>query len=288
MIIGKFRDSFWDCAFPLTPLQEACSLAALMKSTLLLPIITLAIAAAASAQETKPADPKPGDAKPAAEAPAPVKLDPVMLKDRVSYFYGSDVGKSLRDNKVEVNAETLIQGIKDTLEDKKPGKYTEKELEEAMTQFAQAMMAKQQATTAAAATANIEEGKKFLETNGKKEGVKTTESGLQYEVLKKADGAKPTANDTVTVHYEGKLISGKVFDSSIARKEPATFPLNGVIPGWTEGVQLMNVGSKFKFTIPSKLAYGERGAGPDIGPNSTLVFEVELLSIGADKAGGAK
>ena len=255
----------------------------IMKSTLLLPIITLAIAAAASAQEAKPAD-----AKPAAEAPAPAKLDPVMLKDRVSYFYGSDVGKSLRDNKVEVNPDTLIQGIKDTLEDKKPGKYTEKELEEAMTQFAQAMMAKQQQASAAAAVANVEEGKKFLEANGKKEGVKTTESGLQYEVLKKADGAKPTANDTVTVHYEGKLISGKVFDSSVARKEPATFPLNGVIPGWTEGVQLMNVGSKFKFTIPAKLAYGERGAGPDIGPNSTLIFEVELLSIGADKAGGAK
>ena len=267
-------------AFSFDHASEARSLGALMKSTLLPTIITLAIAAAVSAQEAKPADAKPAEAPPAA------KLDPVMLKDRVSYFYGADVGKSLRDNNVEINADTLIQGIKDTL-DKKPSKYSEKELEEAMTQFAQAMMAKQQQTMAAAATNNTEEGKKFLETNGKKEGVKTTESGLQYEVLKAAEGPKPTANDTVTVHYEGKLISGKVFDSSIARKEPATFPLNGVIPGWTEGVQLMNVGSKYKFTIPSKLAYGERGAGPDIGPNATLVFEVELLSIG-DKAGGAK
>jgi FKBP-type peptidyl-prolyl cis-trans isomerase len=124
------------------------------------------------------------------------------------------------------------------------------------------------------------EGTKFLDENGKRAGVTTTASGLQYEVVKAAEGKKPASTDTVTVHYRGTLLSGKEFDSSYSRNEPTSFPLNGVIPGWTEGLQLMNVGSKFKFFIPSKLAYAERGAGADIGPNSTLVFEVELLSIG--------
>jgi FKBP-type peptidyl-prolyl cis-trans isomerase len=119
--------------------------------------------------------------------------------------------------------------------------------------------------------------------NGKREGVKTTASGLQYEVLKPGTGAKPAATDTVKVHYHGTLIDGAVFDSSVDRGEPISFPLNGVIKGWTEGVQLMPVGSKYKFVIPSELAYGERGAGGKIGPNATLIFEVELLAIEAEK-----
>lgn len=247
-----------------------------MKLQLLLPLLALAYAATAAAQEPKATDAKPADAAVNA-APDP------NLNDKVSYFVGTDVGKSIRDNGLEVNIDTFIQGLKDTLEKKKDMKYTDKELEAAMQQFAQNMMAKQKKAADEAGGKNAEEGAKFLEANAKKEGVTTTASGLQYEVLKKGDGAKPAASDTVTVHYTGTLLNGKVFDSSVSRGEPATFPLNQVIPGWTEGVQLMNVGSKFKFYIPSKLAYAERGAGQDIGPNSTLIFEVELLNIGAKK-----
>lgn len=122
-------------------------------------------------------------------------------------------------------------------------------------------------------------GATFLAENGKKPSIKTTASGLQYEVLTEGKGKKPTATDNVTVHYKGTTIDGKEFDSSYGRGEPATFPLNGVIPGWTEGVQLMPEGSKYKFYIPSNLAYGEQGAGGSIGPNETLIFEVELIKI---------
>jgi FKBP-type peptidyl-prolyl cis-trans isomerase len=124
-----------------------------------------------------------------------------------------------------------------------------------------------------------EAGKKFLDENAKKAGVKTTASGLQYEIMKEGTGPKPLATDTVIVHYHGTTIEGKVFDSSVDRKEPAKFPVNQVIPGWTEALQLMPVGSKWKLVIPSALAYGERGAGADIKPNAVLVFEVELLEI---------
>lgn len=132
---------------------------------------------------------------------------------------------------------------------------------------------------AKSAEENKKQGVAFLAENTKKEGVVTTASGLQYEVLKPGDGAKPSATDNVTVHYEGKTLDGKVFDSSYKRGSPATFPLNRVIAGWTEGVQLMQEGAKYRFYIPSNLAYGERGAGTDIGPNETLIFDVELIAI---------
>jgi FKBP-type peptidyl-prolyl cis-trans isomerase len=244
-----------------------------MKKLLLPLTFSLAIAALASAQEAKPVAP---DAKPGAPAVAP--LDEKTLHDRVSYFYGSDVARSFKDNGVEVDLDIFFQGLKDTLE-KKPGKYTKEELDFAMNQFAQVMMAKQQKEQAEAGGKNAAEGEKFLAENGKRKGVVTTASGLQYEVIKEGDGAKPTATDTVSVHYHGTLVSGKVFDSSVERGEPVSFPVNGVIPGWTEALQLMTVGSKWKLFIPAKLAYGEHGAGQDIGPNSALIFEVQLLKI---------
>ncbi|MBF0446322.1 MAG: FKBP-type peptidyl-prolyl cis-trans isomerase [Magnetococcales bacterium] len=139
--------------------------------------------------------------------------------------------------------------------------------------------AEQAALVSAAAKQNREEGEAFLKKNRKEKGVRTTSSGLQYKILKKGSGPRPTLMDTVTVNYRGTLLNGQEFDSSYKRNKPTTFPLNGVIKGWTEGVQLMNVGSKYELFIPSKLAYGSRGAGKVIGPDATLVFEVELLSI---------
>jgi FKBP-type peptidyl-prolyl cis-trans isomerase len=239
-----------------------------MKKLLLPFAFTLAFAAFASAQEAKPAAaPKTGP-----------PLDEKTLHDRVSYFYGADVARSFRDNGVEVDLEIFFQGLKDTLE-KKQSKYTQEELDFAMSQFAQGMMAKAQKEQAEAGTKNATEGEKFLAENGKRKGVTTTASGLQYEVMKDAEGTKPGPTDTVSVHYHGTLVNGKVFDSSVQRGEPVSFPVNGVIPGWTEALQLMPVGAKWKLFIPAKLAYGERGAGQDIGPNSTLIFEVELLKI---------
>lgn len=236
-----------------------------MKFRVLTLWVFLAAAPFLTAQDTKPA--------PAANG------DDTALLGKVSYFYGTDVARGLRDNGLNLNLDAFIEGLKDSIQ-QKPGKYSPQELDAAMNQFAQIMVAKQQKDMAEAGDKNKEEGEKFLATNGKRDGVTTTASGLQYEVMKKGEGTKPAATDTVSVHYHGTLVSGKVFDSSVERGEPATFPVNGVIPGWVEALQLMPVGSKWKLFIPSKLAYGERGAGRDIGPNSALVFEVELLKIG--------
>jgi len=192
-------------------------------------------------------------------------------KSDVSYAFGTLVGGSLKSTSVEIDYDAFLSGIKDAIE-KKEGKVTpEKANEIVQTAIAEATKKKGEAA--------LVEETKFLAENGKKAGVTTTASGLQYEVLTPATGAKPSATDTVKVDYVGKLLDGTTFDSSIERGEPATFPLNQVIPGWTEGIQLMNVGSKVRFTIPSALAYGPNGAGGKIGPNATLTFEVTLLSI---------
>jgi FKBP-type peptidyl-prolyl cis-trans isomerase FklB len=160
---------------------------------------------------------------------------------------------------------------------------TEDEMKTALQQLRDDVTKEQQAKAHVAGEAKRKEGEAFCATNKTKEGVKVLPDGLQYRVLKEGSGAKPTANDTVTVNYRGTLISGKEFDSSYKRGQPATFPVGGVIKGWTEALQLMMVGSKWQLVIPSDLAYGDRGAGPDIGPGETLIFEVELLSIGEKK-----
>ena len=193
---------------------------------------------------------------------------------RFSYMVGLDVAASIQKIGAEIDLDAFMQALDDTLAGREP------KLSEAETQkIKQAFIEKRQQTGQAQAQENLTQGQAFLGQNKTQEGVKTTDSGLQYLVVSEGDGPKPTASDTVTVNYRGTLIDGTEFDSSYERGQPATFPLNGVIPGWTEGLQLMPVGSTFKFFIPPQLAYGERSAGPKISPNSTLIFEVELLEI---------
>jgi FKBP-type peptidyl-prolyl cis-trans isomerase FkpA/FKBP-type peptidyl-prolyl cis-trans isomerase FklB len=199
-------------------------------------------------------------------------------EQKFSYAIGLDIGATLKDMPAKLDLPAIYQGMQDTLGGKKLA-LTPEEVTAIKTEFFQKMQAEQTKKAAEAGAKNKAEGDKFLEENKKKEGVKTTASGLQYQVLKEGTGAKPKVDDVVTVNYRGTLLDGTVFDDSYSRGEPATFQLNQVIPGWTEGLQLMPVGSKYKFWIPSQLGYGERGAGQKIGPNSVLIFEVELLDI---------
>ncbi len=193
--------------------------------------------------------------------------------EKVSYSLGVNVAKSVKSQGLEsIDSEAIAKAFKDVFE----GNTLEISEEEAnivlQDYFGKIANEKQ--------VANTEAGQKFLDENAKRDGVITTATGLQYEVLKEGSGDSPKETDKVTVHYHGTLIDGTVFDSSVDRGQPATFPVNGVIPGWVEALQLMNPGAKYKLFIPSNLAYGERGAGGAIGPNATLVFEVELISIG--------
>ncbi|MDA8105148.1 MAG: FKBP-type peptidyl-prolyl cis-trans isomerase [Nitrospiraceae bacterium] len=199
-------------------------------------------------------------------------------KDRLSYALGLDVGNALKRQSVEINNDIFMQGVKDALSGGKK-LLTDDELRETMTAFSKEMATKQAEATKKLAEKNKKEGEAFLAENKKKEGVKTLPDGLQYKVITEGKGGSPKATDTVTVNYRGTFIDGKEFDSSYKRNQPATFAVNGVIPGWTEALQMMKEGSKWELFIPAKLAYGERGAGGVIGPNATLIFEVELLSI---------
>jgi FKBP-type peptidyl-prolyl cis-trans isomerase FklB len=192
-------------------------------------------------------------------------------KDKVSYSIGMQIGFNLSRQKVEINPDVLAAGIKDAIGGKP--QLTPDQVKEIMATFEKDMEQKQKA----AGEKNKAEGAKFLEENKKKEGVKATASGLQYKVLKEGTGAQPKATDMVTVNYRGTLINGTEFDSSYKRGQAATFPVNGVIKGWSEALQLMKVGSKYQLFIPSDLAYGERAVSAELGANSTLIFEVELV-----------
>ena len=205
----------------------------------------------------------------AQDKPFPLK----DLKDKASYAIGIDIGMNFKKQNMELNPDAMAAGAKDALAGKP--QISPNEVREVMTQWQKDLGEKQKVM----ATKNQAEGEKYLAENKKKEDVKTTASGLQYKSLKEGSGSQPKPTDTVTVNYRGTLIDGTEFDSSYKRGEPATFPLNGVIKGWTEGLQLMKKGSKYQFVIPSSLAYGERAVGGDIGPNSTLIFEVELLDV---------
>jgi FKBP-type peptidyl-prolyl cis-trans isomerase FklB len=198
-------------------------------------------------------------------------------QDKVSYIIGTQIAQSIKRQGVEVNLEPLMLGIQDVLEDKTL-RLTQEETRNIYTAFQQRMRAKQAAERAKQATENLEKGKAFLEANKTKEGVKVLPDGLQYKIIKEGTGATPTATDTVKVNYRGTLIDGKEFDSSYKRNQPAEFPVNGVIKGWTEALELMKVGGKWELYIPANLAYGERGR-PGIPPNSVLIFEVDLLEI---------
>ncbi|MEW6306919.1 MAG: FKBP-type peptidyl-prolyl cis-trans isomerase [Verrucomicrobiota bacterium] len=207
-------------------------------------------------------------------------------KDKVSYSIGADIGRNFKQQELDVNPEAFAAGLRDGITGAKT-QLTDEEMMAAIQALQQQMRAKAMARASAAAEQskaegekNKKEGDQFLADNKKKQGVVTLPSGLQYTVVTEGTGAKPKADSMVKTHYKGTFIDGKEFDSSYKRGEPATFPVNGVIKGWTEALQLMKVGSKWKLFVPSNLAYGEEGAGGGaIAPNSTLIFEVELLAI---------
>ena len=199
-------------------------------------------------------------------------------KEKVSYSIGLNIGMNLKVLDNDVDLEKVIMGLKDGQSGATP-KLSEEEIKTVMTAFQAKMQAKQKAQAVLVATLNAEEGASFLAKNKDEDGVTTLDSGLQYKVITKGTGDSPKASDTVSVHYRGTLLNGTEFDSSYKRGEPAVFPVGGVIKGWVEALQLMKVGSKWELYVPSELAYGDRGAGQSIGPNSLLIFEVELLEI---------
>jgi FKBP-type peptidyl-prolyl cis-trans isomerase FklB len=209
----------------------------------------------------------------AADAPA-LKT----TQDKVSYSIGLSVGRNLKTQEIEVDLDTFTLGLRDGMAGDKQ-QLSDDEIREVMFAYQMERRAKQVEAHNKVATANKKQGDDFLASNKKKKGVKTTASGLQYKVIKVGTGKAPKPESTVTAHYRGTLLDGTEFDSSYTRGEPAQFPVNGVIAGWTEVLQLMKVGGKVQVWIPPDLAYGEQGAGSRIGPNSTLMFEIELIEV---------
>jgi FKBP-type peptidyl-prolyl cis-trans isomerase FklB len=220
---------------------------------------------------------KPGQA-PTAKKPGPAPLVLKTPKDKASYAIGMNIGKGLHKDSVDVDPAILLRGLKDGMAGGKT-LLTDDEAKSAMVAIQADLRKKQEAKMAVVGDANKKEGDEFLAQNKTKEGVVTLPSGLQYKILKEGTGPKPSASDSVVCNYKGTLIDNTEFDSSYKRGQPATFPVGQVIKGWTEVLQLMPVGSKWQVFVPSDLAYGPRAPGGAIGPNSTLIFEIELLSI---------
>jgi FKBP-type peptidyl-prolyl cis-trans isomerase FklB len=242
----------------------------------------------APAPKPKPAAPSTTPKTPAASSAATPKTGaaaktgaPLVLKtqkDKVSYAIGLNIGKSFRKDSVDVNSAVFARGVKDAITGAKP-LLTDEELKAVLTELQAELKKRQDDVTRAAGETNQKAGEAFLAENKTKEGIVALPSGLQYKIVTAGTGPKPAETDSVVCNYRGTLLDGTEFDSSYKRGQPATFPVNGVIKGWTEALQLMPVGSKWQLFVPADLAYGARGAGGEIGPNATLVFEVELLSI---------
>ncbi len=205
------------------------------------------------------------------------KIELKTQNDSISYSIGQNIGKNLKDAELNINFELLYQGMKDQL--KSTSLLTDEDIQRVMIAFNQKLIARRNAQMNAMKEKNKKEAESFLDENKKKEGVVTLPSGLQYKVIKKGNGPSPKDTSIVKVHYIGRFIDGREFDNSYKRGEPAEFPLNQVIKGWTEALQLMHVGDKWELYIPPELGYGENGAGNTIEPNSLLIFEVELLDI---------
>jgi len=203
-------------------------------------------------------------------------------KDKLSYSLGHNIGESIKRQNADINQDLLAKGIADSLSDAQP-LLTPEEVAKVMQDFRKKQMEEMSKRRQEQAQNNLEEGKQFLEENKKKEGVKTLPSGLQYRVVTEGTGNTPKETDKVTTHYRGKLLNGTEFDSSYKRNQPATFPVNGVIQGWQEALQLMKEGGKWELFIPAELAYGQNGR-PGIPPNSVLIFDIELISIAKEEA----
>ncbi len=213
-----------------------------------------------------------------AEGFAQKKAELKTQKQKASYGIGMEIGKNFKEQFPDVDVDAMVRGFRDALAGTKTA-IPQAELDSVMTAFQQDMMQRRTERMAAIGSKNLKDGETYCSENKAKPGVVTLPSGLQYRIIKEGTGPKPTPKDTVVCNYRGTLINGKEFDSSYKRGQPAEFVLGQVIPGWIEALQMMPVGSKWELVIPANLAYGERSMGADIGPNSTLVFEVELLGI---------
>ncbi|MFZ1134823.1 MAG: FKBP-type peptidyl-prolyl cis-trans isomerase [Candidatus Korobacteraceae bacterium] len=242
------------------------------------------------ATTTKPAPAKTSTAAKPATATAAKKPAPLTLttqKDKVSYAIGMNIGESMKKDSLDINTDILARGMKDAMSGAKP-LLTDEQAKQVMTELRTQVTQKKEMEAKQISDANKQAGQQFLATNKSKPGVVALPSGLQYKILKEGTGPKPAATDTVVCNYRGTLINGTEFDSSYKGGQPATFPVDKVIKGWTEALQLMPVGSKWEVYVPSDMAYGERSPGPEIGPNSTLIFEIDLMSIQDKNAAPAK
>ena len=251
-----------------------------MKKYAFLPVLVAVVALQACNQ-------KPAATDESAAAPATTATVAALetSEQRLSYGIAYGLGQRMAADGIPLDQDAFGQGLSDALAGTE-ARLSQEEIAQEMQTYQEKAMAEREAAMAAAGEANLAEAEKFLAENSAREGVVVTESGLQYEVVQAGEGALPGESDTVEVHYRGTLIDGTEFDSSYSRGQPVTFGVNQVIPGWTEALQLMPVGSKWKLAIPSDLAYGAGGAGQMIGPNAALLFEVELLSIASPEAAG--